>query len=214
MSYLWFAVATITLVAACGEQALAPTGTQARLAVDVNLAGTAVATVIVQVSAPDIPTPLVFNLVISNSVASGTITLPAGSNRTITLLAYDASGVETQSGSMVVSIQSGTNSPISVTLTPLTGDLPLTANLGAYAVTVTPSSASVALSGGDTVRLSASIKDTQGNPVTGNVSWATLNPGVAIVDSTGLVSGTGAGTTKVSAVFKGVTGTSNITVTP
>src|SRR6058998_4228572 len=48
------------------------------LLVQADLSGTPVATVVVEVTAPDIPTPLVFNIPIVDRIASGTITVPAG----------------------------------------------------------------------------------------------------------------------------------------
>jgi hypothetical protein len=170
------------------------------------------------VTAPDITTPVVFNIPVTNGVAAGTITVLAGSNRTITLRAYDAGGVLTHSGSTTVTIQAGTNPTLSIVLTPLTGDLPITATLGEFIVTVLPAVDSLGLAGNGlgyptTAQLTTTIKDPQGNPASGAVTWATLNPGVAVVDGFGLVTATGPGTTTISAVFEGVTGTAAIIVT-
>jgi uncharacterized protein YjdB len=90
--------------------------------------------------------------------------------------------------------------------------LPITATLGNYVVTVTPSSPGLSVNG--TVQLTANIKDSNGNPVTGVVTWATHDPGVATVNSAGLVTATGAGTTTISAVYQGVSGAATVTVTP
>jgi hypothetical protein len=189
-----------------------PPGGTATFAVTVNVSGTLVASVVVDVTAPDIPTMLVFNIPVANGIATGTITVPAGSNRTIVLRGYDAGGVETHNGSVTVSIQPGTNPTMSIVLTPLTGDVPITATLGSFIVTVTPPSVSLKIAG--TAPLTATIKDAQGNPVTGVVAWATSDPGVAVVDGSGIVTATGAGTTTISAVFHGVASTAAITVTP
>src|SRR5580765_4855796 len=56
------ALAVLMASVACSDRTLAPTTGNARLAVGVSLSGTIVATVIVDVTAPDIPTPLVFNI--------------------------------------------------------------------------------------------------------------------------------------------------------
>jgi hypothetical protein len=212
------AVCTIVLIvalASCGQGPTGPgPGTQATLVISANLAGTAAATVVVDVTAPDIPTMLVFNIPVVNSVATGTITVPAGSNRTLTLRVFDAGGTETHSGSTTVNIAPGTNATMAITLTPLTGNLPINATLGSYVVTVTPNSANLSLSGSSTAQLSATIMDTQGHPTSGVVTWATNDPGVATVSAAGLVTATGTGTTSISAVFQGVTGTSAITVAP
>jgi len=184
----------------------------ATIAVSANVSGTLVATVVVDVTAPDISTMLVFNIPVANGIATGTITVPAGSNRTIMLRGYDAGGVETHNGSVTVNIQPGTNPTMAIVLTPLTGDVPITATLGSFIVTVTPPSVTLAIAG--TAPLTATTKDAKGNPAIGVVSWATRDPGVAVVDGTGIVTATGAGTTTISAVFQGVAGAATITVTP
>lgn len=211
LTSLFVTLGFLTVLASCGQNTVGPPG-EATLAISVNLSGTMVATVVADVTAPDIPTMLVFNIPVVNGTAIRTITVPAGSNRTITLRAYDAGGVETHSGSVTATIQPGTNPTMAIVLTPLTGDLPINATLGSFIVTVTPPSANLAIAG--TVQLSATIQDSRGNPTTGVVSWATHDPGVATVDGAGLVTATGAGTTSISAVFQGVTGTATITVGP
>jgi uncharacterized protein YjdB len=177
-----------------------------------DLSGIAIARLVVEVSAPDIVPPLVFNITIAGGVASGTVTVPAGSARTITMRAYDAGGVETHSGSITVAVQAATNPTISVVLIPLTGDVPINANLGSVNVSVTPTSRS--LSVGDTATFAASLKDANGNSVSGTVAWATRDPGVAAVDANGLVTAVGAGSTNISATFSGAVGVATVTVAP
>ena len=206
------AVALVTALASCASQEGVGPLPDVTIGITADVSATSVATIVVQVTATDIPTALVFNIPIVNGVASGTITVPAGSNRTILIRGYDAGGVATHSGSVTLSVQAGSNPAVSIVLTPLTGDVPITASLGQFVVTVAPSSATLAIAG--TKQLTATIKDTQGNTVSGVVSWATLNPGVATVDAAGLVTATGAGNTTISAVFNGVTGIATITVTP
>jgi len=187
----------------------------AALALRADFSGTPVATLVVEVTAPDIPTPLVFNISIANRVAAGTIAVPAGSHRTIVLRAYEAGGVETNIGSVTADIQAGTNPTISILLTPLTNDPPITVTLGSFSVTVQPGTAIVGP--GDTVRLTATVLDPIGNPVTDRVTWATLNPAVASVVSTGQgsgrVTGTALGFTTVLALYGGVAAQTAITVT-
>jgi len=188
---------------------------QSTLFIRAVLTGTTVATVVVEVTAPDIATPLVFNIPTVNGVATGTITVLAGSNRTITLRAYDAGGVQTHTGSVTVSIQPGTNPVISVVLTPLTGDVPITVTLGSFSIAAAPATAT--LEPGDTLRVTATVLDGNNNPVTGQVTWATLAPAVATVVSTGehtaRVTAVGLGQTTVIAVFGGIAGPASITVT-
>src|SRR3989475_5482034 len=111
-----------------------PKGSGSRLAettllVRADLSGTTVATMVVEVTAPDIATTLVFNISVTDRVALGIITLPAGSDRTITMRAYDAGGVETHSGAVTVAVQRGANPTIAIMLMPLAGDVPINATL-------------------------------------------------------------------------------------
>jgi len=80
-------------------------------------------------------------------------------------------------------------------------------------VTVTPASASV--QAGQTVQLTATLKDANGNILTGRVvTWSSNNTSVANVNSSGLVTGNGAGSATITAASEGKSGTSAITVTP
>ena len=79
-------------------------------------------------------------------------------------------------------------------------------------VTVSPASASV--SAGQTVQLTATPKDANGNPLSGRVvTWASNNTSVATVNGTGLVSGVAAGSATITATSEGQSGTASITVT-
>src|SRR6059058_6252219 len=90
---------------------------------------------------------------------------PAGANRTLTIRAFDAGGVETHSGSVTLDIRPGTNPAVSVVLTPLAGNQPIDVTLGSFAVTVTPAAATLTV--GDTISLGAAVLDANGQPVTG-----------------------------------------------
>ena len=214
------ALIALTELAACsGSDALRPGGGEASLMVRADVAGTPVALVVVEVSAPDIAPSLVFNITITSGVATGTITIPAGSNRAIAMRAYDAGGVLTHEGSTTVNVQAGTNPSISITLTPLSGGIEIHATLGSFAVTVTPTPNSLSLSGATTVPLTAIIVDEKGHVVADTVSWATQNPGVASVTGNaaatpGLVTAVGLGQTHVLATYHGAVGSVAITVTP
>ena len=215
------ALATLLAFASCNP-ATGPSGDgQAHLAVRADVAGTAVATVVVEVRAADIPAPLVFNFIVADGVASGSITIPAGSGRAITIRAFDAGGVETHEGAATVNVQSGSNPTISVALTPLTGQVPIEATLGSVTITVTAtSSTTLSLAGANTVELTATIADAQGgHPTNPVILWATHDPGIASVSASGppvkaVVTGVGAGTTNIYATFQGAVGSAAITVGP
>lgn len=202
----------LVLVAACGDGPIDPDQDHGTLIVSADVSATAAAILVAEVSASDIPTALLFNIPIVSGVASGTITIPAGSNRTVNLRAYEAGGILTHNGSMTLNIQPGTNPTVAITLTPLTGDQAIVVTLGSFTITVAPSSPIVGIGG--TVQLGVSITDWNGAPTTGTVSWATQDPGIATVDATGLVTGSGVGSTKIGATFHGATGTATVGVGP
>ncbi len=190
------------------------TPTETSLLVQADLTGTAVAVVVVQVTAPDISTPLVFNIAVAGRLAAGTITLPTGSLRTIRMQAFDAGGIETHSGSVSTAILPGANPPITFVLAPLVGDVPITATLGSFTLTVTPALDTLLV--GDTVTLMAAVADANGAPVAASVAWGTLLSAVAAVVSvtqqTARVTATRPGTATVVATYGGVAGQTTIVV--
>src|SRR5919109_1730229 len=79
-------------------------------------------------------------------------------------------------------------------------------------VSVTPTTASVVAS--QTVQLTATASDVNGNPLSGRaVTWSSSNAAVATVSATGLVTGVAAGTATITATSEGKSGTASITVT-
>jgi len=179
-----------------------------------NLSGSGVASIVVKVTAPDFPETLTFNIPIVNTVASGTITLRAGSDRTITMRAFDAGGVATHTGSVTIDVHPGANAAVSMVLMPLTGDGSIEVTLGSFTVTVTPAASAVTV--GDTITLTASILDANGTAVSGQVTWATLAPAIASVvttgQQTGRVTAVGPGATGVVATYGGVAGQTTMVV--
>src|SRR6266705_405554 len=79
-------------------------------------------------------------------------------------------------------------------------------------VTVSPASASV--QAGQTVQLTATPKDANGNALSGRtVSWASNNGSVGTVNGSGLVTGVVGGSTTITATSEGQSGSSAVTVT-
>ena len=88
----------------------------------------------------------------------------------------------------------------------------LVTNVPVASVTVSPATASVPA--GQTVQLTATLKDANGNTLTGRtVTWSSDNTAVATVSRSGLVSGVVAGAATITATSEAKTGTSAITVT-
>ena len=78
-------------------------------------------------------------------------------------------------------------------------------------VQVSPASSSIAVGG--TVQLTAVARSAGGLEITGvTFNWSSANLAIATVDGTGKISGSGGGTTTISAEVSGITGTSSVTV--
>src|SRR5947208_7188386 len=79
-------------------------------------------------------------------------------------------------------------------------------------VSVTPPAPSVAP--GQTVQLTANALDASGNVLTGwTMSWSSSNPGIATVNSSGLVTGVATGSATITATSGGQSGSAAVTVT-
>ena len=78
-------------------------------------------------------------------------------------------------------------------------------------VPVSPGSAVVVL--GDVVHLTATPRDPAGKPLTGRpVTWTSSDPSVATVNSSGVVTAVGEGSTTITATSEGQSGTATVTV--
>src|SRR5437773_1757093 len=85
-------------------------------------------------------------------------------------------------------------------------------NVPVVSVTVTPASASIQQ--GQTIQLTATPKDANGNALTGRVvTWSSSNTAVASVNAGGFVTSSAAGSATITAASEGKSGTSAITVT-
>jgi alpha-tubulin suppressor-like RCC1 family protein len=177
-----------------------------------NVGGTQVTAVVVEVTAPDIPVALTFNLTVTDGVATGTLTVPAGSGRTITVRAFDAGAVETHRGTATIAVSEGTNPTVSIQLTPLLGGVAIQVQVGSRVIVVTPADSAVTT--GDTLRFTARVQDAAGNTVPGAVRWTTSNPVLAPIDSLGLVTAAREGAVEVVATHQGVAAHARLAIRP
>jgi uncharacterized protein YjdB len=205
------AVAALFAASACsGDATGSQPGGEAQLQVSANVSATPINTLVVEVTASDIPQTLVFNLQVQGGVASGTIKMPPGSARTITVKAFDTSGQITHEGSATVNVDNGQNPPVNISLGPRSGHVPVTVTVGDHSVSITPASATLAA--GDSLQLTATVAVAGGGTLNVPVEWATLNPGRATVSSTGLVRALSSGAVQIVATYGGVGGSSQITI--
>ncbi len=210
----WTAACALAGVVLSSSCELRPTGpsTQelAELRVSALVAGTPIDLLVVRVTATDIPTPLVFNLPVQNGVAQGTIRLPPGIKRMITVDAYDTDGDITAEGIKTIDVKPGQNPPVSIPLVSKAGQVTITVTIGPVSVVVQPTAPTVQV--GATVPLSVTITAANGDVLAGPADWATTNPAVATVDGNGNVMGVMPGTVDIVASFAGVAGVSHVTV--
>ncbi|HVH67112.1 MAG TPA: Ig-like domain-containing protein, partial [Gemmatimonadales bacterium] len=84
-------------------------------------------------------------------------------------------------------------------------------NVPVASVQVAPTAANISV--GQTVQLTATPKDSAGNPLTGRVgTWSSSAPAVAAVDVNGVVKGVSPGTATITATSEGKSGTATVTV--
>jgi lamin tail-like protein/Big-like domain-containing protein len=205
------ALLLVAALAAC-ETSIGPNSPDAALRLSANVSGTPISQLVVTVTAPDITTPLVFNIPVTNGTANGTLRLPPGSARTILVEAFDQTGAVTHDGSATINVHPGQNPPVSIPLRSRAGQVPIIVTIAEITVVVTPGAATIMVGG--SLQLSAAILDANNQPLTGTVTWATTSPAFATVDQNGRVDGIAPGQVMIVAVHEGVAGTSNITVSP
>lgn len=204
----------VLALAACADRVTGPgpdDGSLAQVRVTANVSGTPINTLVVTVTAPDISTPLVYNLTVQNGIATGTIKMPPGDGRTITVQAFDTGGQVTHTGSVTLpTVSPGQNSPVTLTLTSSAGHVPVTVTFGATSVLVSPASDSLAP--GDSLQLTATLVNAFGDTLQGDVQWATTNPVRATVTSTGLVFAHDTGSVQIYATYEGMGGFAALTI--
>src|SRR5581483_3302127 len=140
-----------------------------------------------------------------NPISGSTVTFASGNNAIATVSATGPlSATVTAAGAGQVTI-TGTSGSKSGTATINVAIVPV------GSVTIAPAPDTVTLGG--TVQLTATVKDSAGNPLTGRtVTWQSLSPGVATVSATGLVTSVGIGTAGILATSGGKTGVAEVTV--
>jgi uncharacterized protein YjdB len=131
---------------------------------------------------------------------SGRVVTWSSSNTTVATV--DAAGSVSAKAAGNAMIQATSESKTSASSLSVSAPAPIPV----ASVSVSPPTASLLV--GATVQLSATTRDANNNVLTGRVvTWASANPGIASVSSTGLVTGVGAGSTTITATSETKTGT-------
>ena len=173
--------------------------------------------------------PLATSLVLLPASA----TVPIGTTRTLTVALSDRDGqsiggrliaYSSSNPSIATVNASGTVVGVSQGRATITGEAVLDKVVGTSVIDVVQipvNSVSISPAGGQTVfetltlQLSATLRDQNGNIITGRpVSWTTSNPSIATVSPSGLVTGVTLGTVQITAECEGRTAGASVTVAP
>jgi uncharacterized protein YjdB len=199
-----------------GKVSAVAAGTATISATSGTQAGTAVVTVIEAPVASVVVTPSTATTLVTGTVQLAATPRDSGGNpltgRVVTW-ATNASAVATVGSNGLVTAVSSGSATITATSETKSGSASVTITSVAVAsVSVTPGSASIPA--GATTQLTATPRDGAGAPLSGRVvTWGSSAPGVAVVSSTGLVTGVTPGSATISATSEGMSGSATITVT-
>jgi hypothetical protein len=183
----------------------------ASVIVSANVAGTPIDLLVVTVTAPDIPVPLVFNFQVVEGTAQGTLKLPPGQDRLISVEAFDDEGEVTHEGSATVSVNAGMNNAVIIPLRPRAGQVPVVMSMGSFAVWFSSAPSGAFL--GESAQFDAYIVTDEGMFVEGTVQWATTNPAIATINSDGLATAVRKGSVQIVATFEGFAAVANFFAT-
>jgi Tol biopolymer transport system component len=199
-------------LAACHDDPVQPppVAEVAELSLNASVAGTPVQALVVTVSAADIPAALVFNLLVQDGVANGTLRVPPGVARRIAVEALDTAGVATHEGSLTVDVRAGSNPVLSIPLQARAGQLPITARVTDFSLSIAEGGRTLRV--GESVRLSARLS-AGGNHYPAEVQWASTDPSRVVVDAQGRVTALRTGQARIVAVHAGVVAAVAVAVT-
>ena len=137
--------------------------------------------------------------------------MPAGSARHLVGQGFDSAGINTHLGDTTVSLQAGTNPPVSIVMQPLVGSQALTLTFGSNVVAM--GGADTTLSSGSTYQLTAVALNWQGGTVPpDSITWGSSNPAVASVSANGLVTAGAAGAADIVASYEGAAASRKLVV--
>jgi len=171
-----------------------------------------VQSLIVEVTGPGITPAVVLNIPVgTDTVATGSLTLPSGSERRFVVTAVDTAGVQTHRADTTITLQPGANPSLAMRLEPLPSSLGITVTFGGVRLIV-PDTSTRVLTVGDTTTIVAYAIRANGDTVPADsLTWGSSNPAIATV-SGGRVSSARGGTAEVSVSYLGAAGRLTISV--
>jgi len=210
---------TVATISASGLVSAIAVGTSTITATVDGIAATATFTVTtVPVTSVSVsPTQVNLNLgaTVQLSVAAASATTAAGTSRPITWASSNAAVATVDANGLVAGVAPG-KANISATVEGISAvsavsvAAPAPASVSSISIAFTPAS----LAPGQTAQAVATPRDASGNPLTGRtIQWASVDPTLATVSSSGVVTAIGAGSVTITASSEGVTGAATLAVT-
>ncbi|WP_420130669.1 Ig-like domain-containing protein [Longimicrobium sp.] len=198
------------VLAACEPSKVTRPPEDGTLTVQVSLTSATITSLTLEVTGPGIAQPLMANLTVSGTTATGTLEIPAGADRRFVVKGYDAAGNLVYQGEKTSSVQAGQTLSVAVTLAALTSSATVTVTVGAVTVTLTPGASTLAAGGTSTYTATASENGTAiANP---QIVWASSIPSIASVSAAGVVTAHAPGSVRIAASFRGVAAGADLTV--
>jgi hypothetical protein len=156
--------------------------------------------------------PVTFTANVTPLAATGTVKFKDGSTTlgTITIsngIATFTTSTLTAGSHSITAVYSG-NSSYPTSTSPVLTESVMTVS----SITVSPATLSLPLSSVERYVATAVHSDNSTQVIPSGVTWASTNTATATIDSTGLMTAVGQGTTTVQATFNSVTGSSSLTV--
>ena len=207
----------VASISTSGEVTGVRAGTTTISAVVDGITGTASVMVVPAVVARVAITPVDPSLLVGGTLSATATAYDAAGNtitgRAVTWSSSNTGVASVGAAGLVTAISAGTT-VITGTVDGVSGTTTVTVSaIPAASVTVTPATASVIM--GNSRELKATVKDGQGNVLTGRaVSWSSSNPAKVTVTSAGVITAVALGPATITASVEGVQGTADITVIP
>lgn len=169
-----------------------------------------ISVIAVEVTGAGIPVPIIGNFDVVDGVARGTLSVPAGPNRTFTGRGFDMQAHITHEGFVVTDVRPGQGT-VRIPMFPRGVGVPIEVTVGAYLVSIAPLTA--ALEVGGTLQFSPTVTDPDGLEVDSpELTWGSSNPAFATVDGHGVATGVYPGMARVVVSFSGVAAEAEVLV--
>jgi len=176
-----------------------------------DLAGTPAVTLEIELSAADLPQTMHFSVISDRSVASKTLSLPAGEQRKLKISAHDADGLETHAGSLEIAVRAGESFSMDLVLEPKgPAGKSIPVCIGVLIITIDP--AVIELKVAETHRLVARIVDVNGGVINERPTWSTSHSGIVSIKTNGEITAEASGFATIVAEFQRTVGLARVFV--